>query len=180
MSNFVYTFSNARNIEPQYKSTIYAQNTASTQPQNNVKNTPQNSTGIQPQNNTTQTPQNVELENGFLQVLTQDNVERRNLIGANVTVLTEDEDTVLYELVTDIYGLTKTVSLPAPAIRYSLDTKSLIVPYFTYTVRIKYAGYSSILYKNIPIYARTTFLQICYLTLLPEKLIIFPPHLRVE
>jgi hypothetical protein len=179
LSDFFNTFSNTRNIQPQNNVSIIPENNASNQ-QNNLKTTPQNSTGTPSPNNTSKNLQNNELQNGYLQILTQDIVERRNLAGVNVTVLTANEDKVLYELVTDTNGLTKTVSLPAPSIRYSLDKKNLIVPYLNYTVRIKYAGYSSIIYKDIPIYAETTFLQICYLTLLPENLVIFPPHILLE
>jgi hypothetical protein len=119
---------------------------------------------------------------GYLQILTQDNVEYRYLAGVNVTVLTANEEKVLYELVTDTKGLTKVVALPAPPIIYSLDIKALIVPYTDYTVRINYAGYSSIIYKNVHVYANTTFLQKCYLTLLPEDIDVkvLPPNIIVE
>lgn len=167
MNNSYFTTSITSNIESQYKSTFQ---------QNNARTTPQSMPGTPSENNSDA------LVDGYLQILTQDNVERRNLAGVNVTVLSPNQDKVWYELVTDVHGLTKVVTLPAPPIIYSLDRKALIVPYANYTVKIKYAGYSSIIYQNVHVYASTTFLQICYLTLLPEVLDIktLPPNIIVE
>lgn len=190
MSKFTYTFSNINNIDQSNKPrNIVSGNTpeknATVNHQNGLITTPRNITGTPVQNNVSQNlqnnirlnPKNIELENGFLQIQTLDIVERRNLVGANVTILTENEDKVLYELLTDANGLTKVVALPAPALKYSLDIKSLIVPYFTYTVKIKHTEYSSIIYKGVQVFAGTTSLQICYLTLLPEDIVIrkLPP-----
>ena len=75
--------------------------------------------------------------------------------GVNITVRGSDElsaDTI-YNLITDIDGITETLILPTPAIDYSLIPSSAEIPYSTYDLIAKKDGYQTKEITNIIIFA---------------------------
>jgi hypothetical protein len=121
------------------------------------------------------------MENGYLIVETRDERTNKIISNANVVILSAYDGRILYSLLTGADGRTDAIALIAPARKYSLDVKSIIVPYSTYSIQVEYDGHSTNIYRGVQIFADTTTIEICHLTLLPENpdlrnQYVLPPH----
>ncbi|MCL2225835.1 MAG: carboxypeptidase-like regulatory domain-containing protein [Defluviitaleaceae bacterium] len=86
---------------------------------------------------------------GFLEVVTGAAFGGMPVVGAKVTVLSEES--VLYELVTDESGLAETVALEAPPKELSLDPDFDGVPYSVCDVRAEAKGFVTVTIRDVEI-----------------------------
>ena len=100
-------------------------------------------------------------DTGFLVVAVS--AQRGNLPieGARVRVYsTENEDNILlYTLITDASGRTERIELPAPPLSASQTPDTGEIPYASYNIDTDYDGYYTIENINAPIYSGITSIQ---------------------
>jgi len=63
---------------------------------------------------------------------------------------------VMYSLITDVDGVTKEISLPAPSESLSTSPSAAESPYSVYNIELTKAGFYSKRIDNVPIFADTT------------------------
>ena len=82
--------------------------------------------------------------------------------GATVRIMGADENNRLinYSLTTDIDGLTKAVTLPAPLIEYSMSPTAAEQPYSVYNVEITAPGYLSKKISGLNVFAGVDSIQL--------------------
>ncbi len=72
----------------------------------------------------------------------------------------EENRFVEYSLLTDEDGLTQTVSLPTPAVQYSLTPNPTEIPYASYDITAVADGYYPISIVGVSVFANTHSLQV--------------------
>ena len=110
----------------------------------------------------------IELENGYL-IVEARKPDGSPLPNATVRIESEDREVNIKSKVlkTDANGRTETITVPAPARRYSLLETSIVVPFTRLTIRVEYPGYYTNVYKHAQVFARTTTTQTSRMTPLP-------------
>ena len=78
----------------------------------------------------------------------------------NVTGADEENRFTEYSLFTDEDGLTQTVTLPTPAIQYSLSPSPTEIPYASYDITARAEGYYPISIVGASVFANTHSLQV--------------------
>lgn len=105
---------------------------------------------------------------GYLQIQAQTAQEALPLEGAQVWVL-DNEENILYHLVTDESGQTQTVSLETADKRYSQDPYYQGKPYADYGVVVEAEGFEPVSISHIPIFDGETAALPAALTPLPDR-----------
>ena len=110
----------------------------------------------------------IEMDNGYLIV------EARKPDGTllpDATIRIESEDREInvgnQVLKTGANGRTGTITLSAPARRYSLSETSIVMPYSRFTIKVEYPGHYTNVYKHAQVFAKTTTTQTSTMTPLP-------------
>lgn len=82
--------------------------------------------------------------------------------GATVRIMGADENNRLinYSLTTDVDGLTKAVTLPAPLVEYSLSPNAAEQPYAVYDVEITAPGFLSKKISGLNVFAGVDSIQL--------------------
>ncbi len=89
---------------------------------------------------------------GYLTVKVSTAGESLPIEGARVTVYdNENENRLLYTLVSDASGLTDKVSIPTVSASES-QTPSNQKPYSTVNIEVIFSGYSPVRFQNVPIF----------------------------
>lgn len=75
--------------------------------------------------------------------------------NATVRIMGADENNsdVSYSLLTDRDGMTKTVSLPTPAVKYSLTPNPSEASYSTYDIEVNANGYFSKIIQGVSVFS---------------------------
>ena len=100
-------------------------------------------------------------DTGFLVVAVSAQRGNFPIEGARVRVYsTENEDNILlYTLITDASGRTERIELPAPPLSASQTPATGEIPYASYNIDTDYDGYYTIENINAPIYSGITSIQ---------------------
>ncbi len=78
----------------------------------------------------------------------------------NIRGADEENRFVEYSLLTDSDGLTETVSLPTPSVKYSLSPNPTEIPYASYDITAVADGYYPISIVGASVFANTHSLQV--------------------
>ncbi len=96
---------------------------------------------------------------GQLRVQARDPLGLRPAAGGTVTIRAAGNAQILEVLSTDESGLTAPISLPAPAVDYSLEAQQDVRPYSTYDLTFSAPGFETVTVEGVQIFSGQTALQ---------------------